>query len=65
MLSAMGNGFKLKEGSFKLDLGKKILYSEGGAALKQIAQRSCGYSTFLHTLKVFRARLDVALSDLL
>jgi len=35
-----GNGFKLKEGGFRLD--KEILYSEGGKALAQVAQRSCG-----------------------
>ncbi|GAB0193696.1 hypothetical protein GRJ2_001834900 [Grus japonensis] len=33
-----GNGFKLKEGRFRLD----ILYDEGGEALEQVAQRGCG-----------------------
>ena len=36
-----GNGFKLKEGRFRLNTKKKILPCEGGEALEQIAQRSC------------------------
>ena len=32
------NGFKLKEGRFRLDIRKKS-YSEGGEALAQVAQR--------------------------
>jgi len=35
------NGFKLKEGKFRLDIRKKLHY-EGGEALAQVAQRSCG-----------------------
>ena len=33
-----GNGFKLKEGRFGLDIGKKFFHSKGGEALAQVAQ---------------------------
>jgi len=36
-----GDGFQLKEGTFTLDK-EEILYNEGGEALEQVAQRSCG-----------------------
>ena len=36
-----GNGFKLKEGRFRLDIGE-VLYYESGEALDQAAQRGCG-----------------------
>ena len=36
------NGFKHKEGGFRLDIKKKIFHSEGGEALEQIAQRFVG-----------------------
>jgi len=32
-----GNGFKLKEGKFSLNIREKIFYSEGGDALEQVA----------------------------
>jgi len=34
-----GNGFKLKEGRFRLDFKEDIFYNEGGETLKQVAQR--------------------------
>jgi len=37
-----GNGFKLKEGRFRMDVKEEIFYSEGGEALEQAAQRGGG-----------------------
>ncbi|GAB0209300.1 hypothetical protein GRJ2_003395700 [Grus japonensis] len=37
-----GNGFKPKEGRFRLDVRKKFFTVKSGEALEQIAQRGCG-----------------------
>ena len=37
-----GNGFKLKEGRFRLNIRKKVFYSKDGEALAQVAQRGGG-----------------------
>jgi len=55
-----GNDFKLEEGRFMLNVMKKILYSESGEALAQVAYRSCGAPS----LEAFKASLDEALSSL-
>ena len=39
----MGDGFKLKEGRFRLDVGE-VLYRESGEVMEQAAQRGCGCS---------------------
>jgi len=39
-----GNDFKLEEGRFRLDMGKKfVFYSQSGEALAQVAQRDGEY----------------------
>lgn len=35
-------GFKIKEGRFRLEIGKKYLHYERGKTLEQVMQRSCG-----------------------
>jgi len=51
------NGFKLKEGRFRLDIMKKPFYDKGSKAVGQIPQRGGGCVS----LKMFKARQDGAL----
>lgn len=56
-----GNGFKLREGSFRFDIRKKFAYSESGDTLEQVAQRSCGCPI----PAVFKVMLNGDLSNLI
>jgi len=40
----IGQGLELKEGKYRLDFRREIVYSEDDEALAQVAQRSCGIS---------------------
>ena len=55
-----GNGFKLIQGRFGLDIRRKF-FTQSGDALEQVAQGGCGCPT---SLEAFKARLDVALGSL-
>mgnify|MGYP001856599210 CR=1 FL=1 len=37
-----GSGFKIKKGGFRLDIRKKVFYSQGDETLEQAAQRGDG-----------------------
>lgn len=54
------NCFKLRQGRFRLNLGKKFLHQKNCKALAQVAQDSDGVTT----LKVFKTHVDVALKDM-
>ena len=54
-----GNGFKLREGKFRLDV-RGILYKESGEVLEQLPREAVD----AWSLEVFKARLDGALGSL-
>jgi len=56
-----GNGFKLKEGRYRLDIKKIFFYDKGDEPLERVARRG-GKCPSLETFKV---RLDGALSNLI
>jgi len=56
-----GNGFKLKEGRFRLDLRKKFFTARVLRPWHRVPREAVGAPS----LAVFRARLDGALSNLL
>ncbi|KAK4823916.1 hypothetical protein QYF61_008129 [Mycteria americana] len=56
-----GNGFKLKEGRFRLDIRKKVFYDKGGETLEQLPREV----VHAPSLETFKVRLDGALSNLI
>ena len=53
-----GNGFKLKQRRFRLEIRKKAFYDGGDEALQLVVQRGGG----VPSLKTFNVRLDGALT---
>ena len=55
-----GNGFKLRQKRFRLDIRRKLFHTEGGDALNTLPKEAVD-APFL---EAFKARLDVALGSL-
>ena len=55
-----GNGFKLRQGRFRLDNRRKIFHPESGDALNRLPKEAVDAPS----LEAFKARLDVALGRL-
>ena len=55
-----GNGFKLRQGRFRLDMRRKFFPPEGGDALNRLPKETVDAPS----LQAFKARLDVALGSL-
>ena len=55
-----GNGFKLRQGRFRLDLRRKFFHPEGGDTLNRLPKEAVDAPS----LEAFKARLDVALGSL-
>ena len=55
-----GNGFKLGEGRFRLDIRKKFFHAEGGETLNRLPKEVVDAPS----LEAFMARLAVALGSL-
>ena len=56
-----GNGLKLRQGRFRLDIRRKFFPPEGGDALNRLPKEAVDAPSSLQALK---ARLDVALGSL-
>ena len=55
-----GNGFKLRQGRFRLDIRRQFFHPEGGDALNRLPKEAVNAPS----LQAFKARLDVALGSL-
>ena len=55
-----GNGFKVQEGRFRLDIRKKFFYDNSGETQGEVFHRSCSCPI----TEVFKVTLDGALSNL-
>ena len=55
-----GNGFKLRQGRFRLDMRRKFFHTECGDPLNRLPKEAVDAPS----LEAFKARLDVALGNL-